>query len=522
MAKQAVKYKKKDDEDREIDWQAIDTPVVFQGRAITLPGDPGEMPIEEAIAALRRKQEEDDQLFDIVEFIDAYPLDAAVAVIKAMQQLYGWASPVPTKGFFGPIMPDMKTVQVGPGEGDVIQVPWGSFKVPGVENPIQLHEYRHSDGNSLQLVVTGSVRKKERDHVLNIVVLAKRILATESIYKGKAILISVDSDGDLTLRQPPTFIETRDIRETDLIHTRSTEAMIEQTLFTPLRHTAACRIHQVPLKRGILLEGSYGTGKSLTARVTAKVAIENGWTFIMLNNVSGLEAALRFASRYQPAVVFAEDIDRITSERDEDTNDLINTVDGVLSKSSEVITVLTTNHFDVIHPSMLRPGRLDAVIHVAAPDAESVGRLVEFYARGLLREGEDLTVVGNVLAGQIPATIREVVERAKLGMISRGDSVITAEDLVIAGRSMTDHLAMLQKDRSQTSPGDRLVEAVREVFGLPAAVEEIVDGTQDAVQHATHVTADMIGAATQRVIGMTAEIVDQNVRPIRKAMNIGR
>jgi SpoVK/Ycf46/Vps4 family AAA+-type ATPase len=68
--------------------------------------------------------------------------------------------------------------------------------------------------------------------------------------------------------------------------------------------------HKVPLKRGVLLEGPYGTGKTLTAFVTAKKCVENGWTFIMLDRVAALKEALTFARMYAPAVVFAEDIDR--------------------------------------------------------------------------------------------------------------------------------------------------------------------------------------------------------------------
>src|SRR5262249_6291709 len=135
--------------------------------------------------------------------------------------------------------------------------------------------------------------------------------------------------------------------------------------------------------------------------------------------------------------------DRVADKRDERGNDLLNTIDGILAKDAKVITVLTTNFVERLDPAMLRPGRLDAVISVRAPEAKSVIRLLHIYARGLLDAKSDLTEVGHSLAGNIPATIREVVERSKLAMIGRGADSINAEDLLIAANGMKEHLALL-------------------------------------------------------------------------------
>src|SRR5690606_35602369 len=142
-----------------------------------------------------------------------------------------------------------------------------------------------------------------------------------------------------------------------MIHTKETDALIRTNIFSPLKHTEACRKHKIPLKRGILLEGKYGTGKSLTARVTAKVAVDNGWTFIMLNRAQGLRAAIEFARTYQPCVIFAEDIDRVADREDENVNDLVNMLDGVVTKDMEMMICLTTNFIEKIDQALLRPGR---------------------------------------------------------------------------------------------------------------------------------------------------------------------
>ncbi len=230
---------------------------------------------------------------------------------------------------------------------------------------------------------------------------------------------------------------------------------MKTNLFTPIERTEHCRRLKIPLKRGVLLEGPYGTGKTLTAFVTAKKCADNGWTFIMLDRVSGLKDALTFARMYSPAVVFAEDIDRVVAgERSVSMDDVLNNIDGVESKGTEIITILTSNHAENINRAMLRPGRLDAVLHIVAPDAKAAEKLMRLYARGLILDTEDLTNAGVELNGQIPAVIREVVERSKLYAVSRcvtpnDEFTLKGSDLELAAKGMKEHLKLLNPSAAQ-------------------------------------------------------------------------
>jgi transitional endoplasmic reticulum ATPase len=194
----------------------------------------------------------------------------------------------------------------------------------------------------------------------------------------------------------------------------------------------------------------------MTAYVAAKYAEDNGWTFLYLKDVNDLAIAIQFAKMYGPSVIFAEDLDNAlgTSQRNTDVNGILNTIDGVDTKDSEIIVVLTTNHVDRINKAMLRPGRLDAVINVMPPNGEAAVKLVHQYARGLLKTDDDFTNVSKLLNGKIPAVIREVVERAKLAAIAAApteDLIITAKALEIAAKSMSGQLALL----TPQEPDDR-------------------------------------------------------------------
>ncbi len=453
---------KRREEEKKIQWDKIDVQIVYEGRAITLPGEPGRMPIQKAIEALNRRLKDEYQPFKVMELIDAYPHDAAVAFVKAMSNLYGWASPQTIMTFFGPKHPQMLSVRTGFEIDDVMQCPLGAFALPGIEELVTTGFTTDAKDRPV-FFVQAEVKKKDRHVVLALVAEARRIVLAESIYKGKPIRLRVTEDGELDLNSPPEFLDVRQATEETILFDDDIMEQINTNILVPIKETAVVKRHGIPLKRTTLLEGPFGTGKTLTARMAARTAELHGWTFILLDKVQGLEVALEFAKRYQPAVVFAEDIDRIASERDDDTQDLILTIDGVVSKDSQVMTILTTNEPEKLHPVILRPGRLDAVISVRAPSAATVQRLIRHYGRDLIDADEELDGAGEVMAGQIPATIRECVERAKLGMIGRGGNQVSDRDLVIAGQTMKNHLELLNRDVTEESPAEKLFSAFQSV-----------------------------------------------------------
>src|SRR5690606_23730038 len=152
-------------------------------------------------------------------------------------------------------------------------------------------------------------------------------------------------------------------------------------------------------------------------------------------------------------------------------DDILNIIDGIDTKSANIITVLTTNNLENIHPAMLRPGRLDAVIDVAPPDAEAVTRLIRLYGGETIAPDADLSSVGETLAGTIPAVIAEVVKRAKLAQLSRqapGTFVteITPEALLESAETIKAQIALLaDKPKEETPTLDQAMKkAIQDVL----------------------------------------------------------
>ncbi|MBY0561489.1 ATP-binding protein [Hyphomicrobium sp.] len=534
IAKSKVGIPKKAlNEDGTINWQHLEPEIVRQGKQIILPGDPADMPIDDAINALIARKAEEEEMMAVQEVIDAYPLDGAVAFMMAMKTIYGWASPVPEMTWFGPIPPRMITVDVGPKPEDKIQIPWGQFKVPGIENPIKTIQINTNKGPAFAVI--GELRKKESHVLKELADLARDIAAEHSIYRGRAIRLATDDNGMLNVEIPPTFIDVEHVNPDNLIMSEVTGRLIDVNVFTLLRKTQQCVKAGIPLKRGVLLWGKYGTGKTLTSLVTAKYGTDNAWTFITLDKPQSLKQALEFAKRYEPCVVFAEDIDRITGTRDEPANDLLNTLDGILSKNSKTMVVLTTNEIETIHPAMLRPGRLDAVIEVTPPDAKAAERLVRLYSHGLLAINEDLSELGNVMSGWTAAVIREAVERAKLAMISRGGDELLESDLIAAALTMDGHRKLLEgpaekEPTAAEAVGTALQKMIKEALAggieiddVKELVEEEAQATRDTVHSRANETNDKvvgIGGMAREISDRTKKIVNQTEPTMRNVRRI--
>jgi transitional endoplasmic reticulum ATPase len=423
--------------------QFVDDPTA---KAIKLPSG---MTFEEARYWLTKQEEEDSRTFAFeFKFTDWQSLDAMWATYRAAAELHGFVHVGDFNGWWGPTPPKMVTIEIGPGQTK--QIPWGPIEIHGLSSTLTPRMTLVAGRPTLTFSAT--ILNKERNVVDALFSKAVKLLKTSSIYKGKAITMDftvVDPNNfQFDPEKAPRFMAVDDPQIADLVLPVSVRRLVEVTIWTPLRKTAEARKHKIPLRRTVTLAGKHGVGKSLTALATAKIATENGWTFLYLRNLKQLNDALHFASNHQPCVVFAEDIDEITSgERDAELNEILNTVDGIGRKSQEVMLVFTTNHIENIHQGMLRPGRTDTIIPFTPPDAEAVEKLLRLYGRDLIDPDADLTGVAEKLAGQIPAIIREVAEHSKLAAIAdaEGDGplIVRAHHLDVAADQMLTHAELL-------------------------------------------------------------------------------
>lgn len=436
----------KEARDRDLQFKDCGVTNDAKSRQIVLPGN---MTCFEGLKHLYRHSEAEEREVGISKiYRGVFPLDGACALIDTINALYGW---VDMKwGFMS--QPTLVSVPVGPDK--TRQVPWGQLQIPGINGYLETSFAQN--GKLLSFAVEGLVQKKFEHRVNEILELTAETLKTHSIYKGQAIELNFrDAEGDLKKFNPsdgPTFMDLSDVNPEELIFATETQELIEDCLWTPIQFRQLCRAAKIPGKRTVLMEGPFGVGKTLGAYVTAFMATKNAWTFLYVKDCRDIEAALELARQYQPAVVFAEDIDRIIGkERTADVNSIMNVIDGVTSKNVEIITVLTTNAVESIYEGMLRYGRVDAVIPVRAPDVAAAAKLVNLYGRGLVTSPTkevEAAVKPLVDLGSTASAFREVIERAKLSAVRKWDGLdelpIAADNVRRAASSMVAHQKLLQ------------------------------------------------------------------------------
>lgn len=425
--------------------------IVTHGEQLTLPVG---MSIKGAIDLLQRREKYDNEATAFSEKFNVLPFDGANALNEVLRQKYGWAQATATPSFFGPQPPQMLTIEVAPNVHK--QVPWGRFSLPNlaeggfVECDVQVDNGRYA------FAVSARIKRVDEPAIRSLFADIRAYLKTGSIYMGQAVKIRFrDDDGDVLAMPQPSFIDTSKIDPESLIYAKDVMNSVQTNLFTPILRVHDCIKNGIPVKRGVLLGGTFGTGKTMAASVAAHHAVATGVTYLYIARADELAEGIEFAKQYQsPAcVIFCEDVDRVTDgERDVELDEILNMLDGLDTKNANIITVLTTNDLHAINAAMLRPGRLDAVIDVVPPDAEAIEKLVRFYAGDTLAPDADLREVGKVLAGNIPAVVAEVCKRAKLSQLRlqpKGTIVarISSEAFVDAAKTMQAQVQLL-RDRS--------------------------------------------------------------------------
>ncbi len=439
-----------------LDFKDVQFATHTQSGTILLPvnagsGDP--MSLSEAIWWLSLKQRDLETEVAVNERIEGYPIDVAFALQLAVQELFGIRELRSTPGFFGDTPPTFMTVPVD-AAGNSVEVFLGRFAVPGTEGYLETGR----DFNDA-LWIRGKIRQKSLPVLRLLVKKTRQMLMQFSLYKGKAFRVGMEKqvqgfEEKLTM-QNPEFIDIN-FMPADLMLNRNTWDLLTAALWTPIERSAQTRHFGVSLKRGVLLQGPYGTGKSLCALLTARKAQENRWTFIYLKDVKDLKRVYPFAARYAPSVIFAEDIDLVVKHGNDNNEDginmLNNVLDGVDSKDKDIILVLTTNHIEQIPQSMLRHGRFDAVVEFFLPDTETAARLVMQYGGDDIDDTDfDTEFVGRLLKGNQPATIHEIIKRAKLYSQQRYDAEyrgplkLSTRDIELSNESMQGHLRLLNK-----------------------------------------------------------------------------
>jgi hypothetical protein len=289
-----------------------------------------------------------------------------------------------------------------------------------------------------------------------------------NVYRGQVIELSPTSMGGLSVSFPVLPPTARD----DVVLPEQTLRRVERHTLDVVAHREALRAAGQHLKRGLLLFGPPGTGKTHTTRYLVQQL--TGSTVLMLSGQSlhAVGPITTMARDLEPSVVVLEDVDLVAEDRDYGPGPspvlftLLDAMDGAAA-DADLLFLLTTNRADLLEPALAaRPGRVDVAVEIALPDADGRRRLLEVYTRGLRLDLSDADV-DEVVArteGVTASFVKELVRRAVLESLTAGrppgepldrDAVTRAlDDLLDSGQRVTRALlGVSDGDGPGASPG---------------------------------------------------------------------
>jgi cell division protease FtsH len=198
------------------------------------------------------------------------------------------------------------------------------------------------------------------------------------------------------------------------------------------------------IPKGVLLEGSPGTGKTLLAKAVA------GEAKVPFLSISGSDFVEMFvgvgASRVRdlfeeakkrcPCIVFIDEIDAVArrrgtglggghDEREQTLNQLLVEMDG-FTENSGIIVMAATNRVDILDPAILRPGRFDRKVTVQRPDVAGREEILKVHARNK-KFSEDVVFenIARTTAGFTGADLENLLNEAAIGAARNNEPFIS-------------------------------------------------------------------------------------------------
>ena len=252
------------------------------------------------------------------------------------------------------------------------------------------------------------------------------------------------------------FVEIPNVNWDDIGGLEDLKQKLIESVDWPLSHPKIFKRMGINPPRGILLYGPPGCGKTLLARA---VATETKANFISIKGpellskyVGESEKAIREifrkAKMAAPCIIFFDEFDSIAPSRGRHTSDsgvsekvlsqFLTELDG-LEVKKDIIVIAATNRPDILDPALIRPGRIDRILLVPAPDEEGREKILKIFTKDMpLAANIDLSELNKKLDGFTGADIETLCREA--GMIALRENLrarkITEEHFKMAVESL--------------------------------------------------------------------------------------
>jgi len=287
-----------------------------------------------------------------------------------------------------------------------------------------------------------------------------------NVYRGHVLDVSISPMGGVVL----AFAEVPTTPREDVVLPEVVLGRVERHALGVAAHREALLAAGQHLKRGLLLFGPPGTGKTHTTRYL--IGQLHGYTRLVLTGraLHAIGSAAELARALQPAVLVLEDVDLVAEDRSFGPGsspvlfDLLDAMDGAAA-DADLLFVLTTNRSDLLEPALAaRPGRVDVAVEIDLPDGAARRRLFALYARAVPTDLSDAEIdiiierTEGVTASFLKELLRRAVlealhEHAPLRSVTAAHTTRALDDLLDSAQQVTRSLLGVGNDPEDLPPG---------------------------------------------------------------------
>ena len=252
-----------------------------------------------------------------------------------------------------------------------------------------------------------------------------------------------------------TFIELNTSYTWDsVVLDEKTKAKVRANIETLLGNIGIYEINDIPFKRGIILKGVPGVGKTLIGKILCNTApCTVIWvTPRHLERSKSVATICDIARNLAPTILFLEDIDLYGASRDTNFNktilgELMNQLDGV-TDNKNIIVIATTNRSNELEKALRnRPGRFDSVIEIKAPAVGERERMLRLYTTKFVCDGVDFAELAKSTDEYTGAHVKDLVNLAVMTAIEAGSYEKDSKKIILTQEHFDKNVKLVSKKK---------------------------------------------------------------------------